>query len=188
MRRETLPSPLPFPLKTLRLSPLDRKVTDVPRVEGRTERESEVDCELRTTLKKRERLSLEILLRLSESQDCPTWHILTSFLGRIDDSSFRAKCKFPMPSLLVKIYLPRLLAPSIALRTDRCFVAHGGEPEGEKEKERNVGCDCNSIPLAAPRSSPSPTSPVRPFAFVFAVGSLGRAELGGPAIHSVKYR
>ena len=77
-----------------------------------------------------------------------------------------------MPSLLLKIYLPRSLALSIALRTDRCFVAHGGEPEGEKEKERNVGCDCNSIPLA-PWSSPSPTSPVRPFVFVFAVGSLG---------------
>ena len=142
MRRETLPSVLP--LKTLRLSPLDRKVTDVPRVEGRKNGEGKRSWPrrralLRTTIDPQEALREEISLRLSESQDCPTRHILTSFLGRIDDSSFRAKCKFPMPSLPSLKDLSSPLCLSLFEQTDALWLT------AARRRERRRGMSAATV-------------------------------------------
>ena len=70
------------------------------------------------------------------------------------------------PLFSLKIYLLRCSVYRSSNRQMLCGSRRIVESEGGSEEERNVGCDCNSIPFA-PRSSS--TSPVRPFAFVFVV-------------------
>ena len=67
----------------------------------------------------------------------------------------------------LKIYLPRSLCLSLFEQTDALLLT------ADLEEERNVGCDCNSIPFAPRSSSPSLRSTVR------VCVRPARAELGG---------
>ena len=90
------------------------------------------------------------------------------------------KCKFFRSSIdlssppTASASLLLLLSSSLSLseQTDALLLT------AELEEERNVGCDCNSIPFAPRSSSPSLSlSSVRPFVRVCV--RPARAELGG---------